>query len=433
MKNLNSKTIFSQCFYCVEYNKIYPDYPLNNAVYDEFNDLTPRCNLHWEYKCNKCNKDIHFNGISYCNECNSFTCVRCGDEKLQMEEFFFYKYYYMIKCMKCSKFNPTLDYLEFKTKHPVQTGRFQLENQTLIWFPQEPITYKLPPMEEKPWGSKRITSIAINNQQIELTEENDLSSEEIWNAKSKLWIENMTEDGDFHHREIINPTLLKLLNLEKYEYPGKIKILDIGCGSGEFTRKVARMGFNITGIDVSNELINLAKMKNKEFNLDVNYEAIDAIKVSTLFQENTFDIIYSNMALMDMAHFEYVFQAVSEILKEGGVFVFSVSHPIFSWPVAQTIRIPKDSQRNEDKFWIIDRYWRNKTLIKFDKLEDSWLYYPKTFSQYLNECINNDLQIIHVEEPKVTNEDIKKYPRDHYFDNDRRPDFLFVKTKKKRE
>ena len=70
-------------------------------------------------------------------------------------------------------------------------------------------------------------------------------------------------------------------------------------------------------------------------------------------------------------------------------------------------------------------------MVKLDdKLEESWLYYPKTFSQYLNECIKNNLQIIQLEEPKITNEDIEKYPRDHYFDNDRRPDFLFVKTKK---
>ena len=63
-------------------------------------------------------------------------------------------------------------------------------------------------------------------------------------------------------------------------------------------------------------------------------------------------------------------------------------------------------------------------------MEDSFLYYTRTISTYINECIKNDLQILEMVEPKPTWEQIKKYPREHYYDDDRRPDFLMVKTRK---
>ena len=103
MNDINSDNQNNRCFYCVEYNKIYSDYPINNAVFNEFNDMTPRCNMHWQYQCNSCKKYIHFNGVAFCNDCNYFTCVKCGEDTLQMEEFFFYNYYYNIKCMNCTK------------------------------------------------------------------------------------------------------------------------------------------------------------------------------------------------------------------------------------------------------------------------------------------------------------------------------------------
>ena len=64
------------CFYCREYHILYDNYPLNIASHFDLNNLTPRCEFHWKYTCNFCNKDYHFNGISYCFECDQFTCMR---------------------------------------------------------------------------------------------------------------------------------------------------------------------------------------------------------------------------------------------------------------------------------------------------------------------------------------------------------------------
>ena len=74
------------CFYCAEYVKVTKDYPTNFATKDE-ESFTPRCFLHWKYKCDKCGGLTHFNGISWCPSCKEFTCVSCTEEKMVRKEF----------------------------------------------------------------------------------------------------------------------------------------------------------------------------------------------------------------------------------------------------------------------------------------------------------------------------------------------------------
>ena len=417
------------CFYCVEYNKIYPDYPINKAVFNEFNDFTPRCNLHWQYYCNSCDKLVHFNGIAYCEGCDVYTCVKCGEESLEIKEFFFYDYYYAINCKSCSVPHPTLDYLEFINKHPVQLGNIALEHPVNLWKSDLTKNGSQIEQQQKPWGSNRITSFSRNNVQLEL-EEGSINSREMWNIKAEKWTKYIGEEGDFHHRENILPVMFKLLDLESYQDPTTVKILDVACGTGNVARKIAKMGFNVSGVDYSENMLATALAKNKEFNLQIDYKNINASKVLEVYDKESFDLIYCNMALMDLEELEVVISSISTLLKKHGIFIFSISHPIFSWPTAQTIRLPKDSQRGEDKIWVFDTYYRKKTLVKLETMEDSFLYYTRTISTYVNECIKNGLQILEMVEPKPTWEQIKKYPREHFFDDDRRPDFLMIKTKK---
>lgn len=65
------------CFYCSEYAKVAKDYPKNFASNDE-GSFTPRCHLHWKFECSKCGNLTHFNGIAWCSDCKTFTCLYCA-------------------------------------------------------------------------------------------------------------------------------------------------------------------------------------------------------------------------------------------------------------------------------------------------------------------------------------------------------------------
>ena len=43
----------------------------------------------------------------------------------------------------------------------------------------------------------------------------------------------------------------------------EIKILDLACGSGTFANSIANLGYKISGLDLSEEIINVAKEKSK--------------------------------------------------------------------------------------------------------------------------------------------------------------------------
>jgi len=96
-----------------------------------------------------------------------------------------------------------------------------------------------------------------------------------------------------------NINLLKplyILNNIRFDYIKKKvnikrkKILDIGCGTGILSEKLALHGGIVTAIDKSNKLINTAKYNLKKKNISINYKNID---LKEFLQENTeiFDII----------------------------------------------------------------------------------------------------------------------------------------------
>lgn len=70
----------------------------------------------------------------------------------------------------------------------------------------------------------------------------------------------------------------------------KIKILEIGCGTGEYTVRLARMFPNaqIVGIDISDKIVDIAKEKSKGLK-NVKYFAASAY--DTKFKNNSFDVI----------------------------------------------------------------------------------------------------------------------------------------------
>lgn len=99
--------------------------------------------------------------------------------------------------------------------------------------------------------------------------------------------------------------------------PGK-KALEIGCGTGLFTAKVARSGADITAVELSPDLIEVAREKNNSGNIKylvMNVEELD-------FPDNSFDCVYGSSVLHHM-NLQKVLPETLRVLKPGGDFVFT--------------------------------------------------------------------------------------------------------------
>ena len=94
-------------------------------------------------------------------------------------------------------------------------------------------------------------------------------------------------------------------------------VLEIGCGTGLFTRKVFELTTaKITATDLSDDLLKIAKEKSP----DINFLIDDAMEMS--FTDNNFDVVFGSSIL----HHLEMFKALKEIyrvLKKGGRMVFA--------------------------------------------------------------------------------------------------------------
>lgn len=95
------------------------------------------------------------------------------------------------------------------------------------------------------------------------------------------------------------------------------KVLEIGCGTGLFTRKVHELtGAHVVATDVSEELLSIAR---KEYP-DGEFVIADAMKLQ--FPNASFDVVFGSSILHHL-DFEKVMPELFRVLKPGGRVVFA--------------------------------------------------------------------------------------------------------------
>jgi ubiquinone/menaquinone biosynthesis C-methylase UbiE len=100
---------------------------------------------------------------------------------------------------------------------------------------------------------------------------------------------------------------------------GPWRILDVGCGSGETTLLAAEIGHELTGLDVSTSLLDLAKARAKKAGLSVDFFLGDA---SRLFIDPPFDLIMSRFGVMFFDDPPKAFANLAKMTKHRGRIVF---------------------------------------------------------------------------------------------------------------
>ncbi|MFO8061051.1 MAG: methyltransferase domain-containing protein [Bacillota bacterium] len=158
----------------------------------------------------------------------------------------------------------------------------------------------------------------------------------IWDTNAANWDRFMGDEGNRFHLELIRPATERLLGI-----CSGMRVLDVGCGNGLFSRRLARLGAEVLGIDFSAALVERARARSAEIE-GVEYRVVDATDRRALADLGEFDAAVANMALMDMSELEPLIDALGCILSPGAPFVFSVSHPCFQTPGGRTIYEEED-------------------------------------------------------------------------------------------
>nr|WP_294873300.1 class I SAM-dependent methyltransferase [uncultured Pedobacter sp.] len=200
------------------------------------------------------------------------------------------------------------------------------------------------------------------------------------------------------------------------------RVLDLGCGFGWHCQYAAEHGAkSVLGIDLSEKMLNSANEMNKFSFVEYKRMAIESFD----FPEDSFDVVISSLAFHYLESFEEVCSKVHRSLSNGGIFVFSVEHPIFTAYGSQDWIYNEVGERIH---WPVDKYF-DQGVRRAKFLGEEVVKYHKTLTTYINGLLKNGFEITALVEPEPDEISLKTISGMQ--DELRRPIFLIVSALKK--
>ncbi len=159
-----------------------------------------------------------------------------------------------------------------------------------------------------------------------------------WEGNAEAWTRQARAGYDVYRDALNTPAFLDML-----PPISGLAGIDLGCGEGGNTRKLAERGARMTGIDVAPTFIRHATEAEAAQPLGVTYLLADAHALP--FGDGAFDFATAFMSLMDMPEPEKAIKEAGRIIAPGGFLQFSILHPCFVPPYRKTIRRMDGSTR----------------------------------------------------------------------------------------
>lgn len=142
------------------------------------------------------------------------------------------------------------------------------------------------------------------------------------------------------------------------------------------------------------------------------------------FPEHTFDVVLSSLAFHYIKDFEPLVKNIFRWMKQGGTFVFSVEHPVFTSYGTQDWYYDENGKILH--FPVDNYYYEGKREAVF--LGEKVIKYHRTMTTYLNTLLQNGFEIRHIIEPQPPEEMMEV---EGMKDEMRRPMMLLVSATKK--
>jgi SAM-dependent methyltransferase len=175
----------------------------------------------------------------------------------------------------------------------------------------------------------------------------DIAAE--WDKLAPVRRKQIQSGKDLSFKHVLVPCMKELAKTADWS-----AVLDIGCGTGSLAKKVYnRVEKYLVGVDISSVSIDVARSQLEAYELirraehppikGENGTLNGTAPVASLVNESiqtygndsgrhgSFTLALANMTLMDVLDLDGAVESVARLLKPGGTFVFTITHPCF-WP-----------------------------------------------------------------------------------------------------
>jgi len=211
-----------------------------------------------------------------------------------------------------------------------------------------------------------------------------------------------------HNAYYERPATLSLMP----EVKGK-RVFDAGCGPGVYSEWLIERGAEIVAVDASPKMVKLAKQR---LGSKIDVRQADLSKPLNFLHDSSFDVVLCPLVLDYIEDWHSAFTEFYRVLRPGGHFVFSVTHPFFDYIYF------KSSNYFETE--LVGGEWRG-----FEGVRVYMPSFRRSLSAALSPLVEVGFCLERILEPKPTKEFKKADPK-HYEELSQKPCFLCARARK---
>jgi 2-polyprenyl-6-hydroxyphenyl methylase/3-demethylubiquinone-9 3-methyltransferase len=109
-----------------------------------------------------------------------------------------------------------------------------------------------------------------------------------------------------------------------------LRVVDVGCGGGILSESIARLGAQVTGIDVVEKNIRIASLHAADQDLEIDYRIVTASELAA--DGNAFDVVLNMEVVEHVADLDAFMRDCCRLTADGGVmFVATINRNPLSW------------------------------------------------------------------------------------------------------
>lgn len=191
------------------------------------------------------------------------------------------------------------------------------------------------------------------------------------------------------------------------------RVLDAGCGPGIYSEWLIKHGAEVVAVDASPKMVELAR---RRLGGAAEVRQADLSKPLDFLCDSSFDVVLSPLVLEYVEDWRSAFAEFYRVLRAGGHFIFSVTHPFSDYLYYESF--------NYYETELVGSEWRGFKPVKVHMPS-----FRRPLAELVNPLVGAGFQLESIVEPKPT-EEFKEADPKHYEELSRLPCFLCVRARK---
>lgn len=135
-----------------------------------------------------------------------------------------------------------------------------------------------------------------------------------WSHRAASFEEQRTREFNSYMKELWRTEIRRYMPEKE-----ALKVLDAGTGTGFFAFLLAEEGHSVTGIDLTEDMVNGANRTAEKLGLEVEFKIMDAENPD--FEDESFDVVISRNLTWTLPHVNRAYERWYQLLKPGGVLI----------------------------------------------------------------------------------------------------------------